>query len=154
MAYELKTKESKLSVEKFIKAIANEQMRDDCRAIIKLMQKVTNEEPKMWGSSIVGFGSYHYKYDSGHKGDMCITGFSPRKQNLTLYILSGFERREDLMKKLGKYETGKSCLYVKKLADIDLKVLEKLISESVAYMTSRYKNSLSSSSKSNKTQTT
>jgi hypothetical protein len=102
------------------------------------MQKITKEKPKMWGASIVGFGSYHYKYDSGHEGDMCITGFSPRKQNLTLYILPGFERYELLMSKLGKYKTGKSCLYIKRLADIDEKVLEKLIAESVVYMKKKY----------------
>jgi hypothetical protein len=134
MAKEVKTKETAASVEKFLDAVPDEQRRDDCYAVLSLMQKITKEKPKMWGASIVGFGSYHYKYDSGHEGDMCITGFSPRKQNLTLYILPGFERYELLMSKLGKYKTGKSCLYIKRLADIDEKVLEKLIAESVGYM--------------------
>ena len=92
----------------------------------------------MWGPSIVGFGSYHYKYESGREGDMCITGFSPRKQNLTIYILPGFKRYSELMKKLGKYKTGKSCLYINKLEDVDMKVLKELISEDVKYMKKKY----------------
>ena len=98
------------------------------------MKKITKEEPVMWGPSIIGFGSYHYKYESGREGDMCITGFSPRKQSLTLYIMPGFERYHDLMNKLGKYKTGKSCLYINKIEDVDLKVLKELISESVKFM--------------------
>jgi uncharacterized protein YdhG (YjbR/CyaY superfamily) len=98
------------------------------------MQQVTKAEPKMWGSSIVGFGSYHYKGASGREGDWMLVGFSPRKQNLTLYIMAGFDRYDELMKKLGKFSTGKSCLYIKKLADVDKKVLKELVSESVQFM--------------------
>jgi hypothetical protein len=139
MAKETKTKETLASVEKFLDAVEDEQRRDDCYTVLALMQKITKEKPKMWGASIVGFGSYHYKYDSGHEGDMCITGFSPRKQNLTLYILPGFERYDSLMAKLGKYKTGKSCLYIKNLNDVDQAVLEKLIAESVMHMKKKYK---------------
>ena len=103
------------------------------------MKQITKEEPIMWGPSIVGFGSYHYKYESGREGDMCITGFSPRKQNLTIYILPGFKRYSELMKKLGKHKTGSSCLYINKLEDVDLKVLKQLITESVKYMKKKYK---------------
>lgn len=139
MAYEPKTKETKASVKKFIDAVAGEQRRDDCRAVIALMQKITKEEPKMWGPSIVGFGSYHYKYESGHEGDSCLAAFSPRKPNLTLYVMPGFEGYEDLMSKLGKYKTGKVCIYIKSLSDIDIKVLEKLIKGSVDFVKKKYK---------------
>jgi hypothetical protein len=98
------------------------------------MKKITKEEPKMWGPSIIGFGSYHYKYASGREGDFFLTGFSPRKQSLTLYIISGFKRYDELMKKLGKHKTVKSCLYINKLEDVNLKVLKQLITESVKYM--------------------
>jgi len=131
---ELKTKVSKASVEKFLNSIKDEQKRQDSFKILEMMKKITKEDPKMWGPSIVGFGSYHYKYASGHEGDMCIAGFSPRKEALTIYILPGFEEYDSLMKKLGKYKTGKSCLYIKKLADVDIKVLTKLIIQSVKYM--------------------
>jgi hypothetical protein len=135
---ELKTKPNKASVDKFLKAVKDEKRRDDCFQILDIMKKITKEEPIMWGTSIVGFGSYHYKYESGREGDMCITGFSPRKQSLTIYIMPGFERYEKLMKKLGKYTTGKSCLYINKLEDVDLKVLKELISEDVMYMKKKY----------------
>jgi len=138
MAYEAKTKETKANVEKFIDAVPDEQKRDDCRAVVQLMQKVTKAEPKMWGTSIVGFGNYHYKYASGHEGNSCLTGFSPRKQNLTLYIMPGFEQYEDLMSKLGKYKMGKMCIYIKNLSDIDITVLEKLIRNSVKHMKEKY----------------
>jgi len=136
---ELKTKETKASVEKFLNAIPDEKRREDCFKILEMMKKITKVEPKMWGPSIVGFGNYHYKYASGHEGDMCITGFSPRKQNLTLYIMPGFERYNELMKKLGKYKTSVSCLYIKKLEDIDLKVLKELVTSSFKYMKAKYK---------------
>lgn len=131
---ELKTKVNEASVEDFLKTVSHEQIRADCFEIAKLMQQVTKAEPKMWGSSIVGFGSYHYKGASGREGDWMLVGFSPRKQNLTLYIMAGFERYDELMKKLGKFSTGKSCLYIKKLADVDKKVLKELVSESVKFM--------------------
>lgn len=137
--YELKTKQNELSVDAYIDAIADETRREDCRAVIKLMTKATKEKPKMWGPSIVGFGSYHYKYESGHEGDMCMTGFSSRKNDLTLYVMPGFDQRAELMQKLGKHKTGKSCLYIKRLADIDQKVLTELITLSVKEMKQRYK---------------
>ena len=131
---ELKTKLNNASVEKFLNSVKDEQKRQDSFKILEMMKKITKEEPKMWGPSIVGFGKYHYKYESGHEGDMCIAGFSPRKEALTIYILPGFEKYDSLMKKLGKYKTGKSCLYIKKLADVDIKVLTELIIQSVKYM--------------------
>lgn len=131
---ELKTKVNKASAEKFIKDIRDERTREDCRRIVEIMQKATKAEPKMWGTSIVGFGSYHYKYASGREGDWFLVGFSPRKQNLTLYIMSGFEGYDSLLKKLGKHSTGKSCLYIKRLEDVDLKVLEELVAKSVGHI--------------------
>lgn len=128
---ELKTKETEESVEDFIDTLDDEQKRDDCRKIVALMSKATKSEPKMWGASIVGFGEYHYKYESGREGDWFVTGFSPRKQNLTLYVMDGFPKYEELLSKLGKYKTGKSCLYFKKLSDVDFAVLEELVNESV-----------------------
>lgn len=136
---DLKTKKTTASVAEFIKSISDDQTRKDCQTVSKLMEKATGAKPKMWGPSIVGFGDYHYKYESGREGDWFITGFSPRKQNLTLYIMAGFSANDDLMKKLGKYKTGKSCLYVKSLDDIDMKVLEKLITESVKFMKKKFK---------------
>src|SRR5512145_1835290 len=124
---ELKTKLNTRSVDRFLKSIPDEQKRRDCFALVKLMQQVTKAEPRMWGSSIIGFGSYHYAYASGHEGDMCLVGFSPRKQNLTLYIMSGFEQRDELLKKLGKHKTGKACLYINRLEDVHLPTLKKLI---------------------------
>lgn len=136
---ELKTKPNKASVKKILNSVKDEKRRDDCFQVLEIMKKITKEEPIMWGPSIVGFGSYHYKYESGREGDMCITGFSPRKQNLTIYILPGFKRYSELMKKLGKHKTGSSCLYINKLEDVDLKVLIQLITESVKYMKKTYK---------------
>jgi len=137
---ELKTKVNNASVEKFLKTVKDEQKRLDSFKILEIMKKITKEEPKMWGPSIIGFGKYHYKYESGHEGDMCIAGFSPRKKTLTIYILPGFEKNKSLMKKLGKYKTGKSCLYIKRLDDVDTKVLEKLISDSYKHMMKKYDN--------------
>ncbi len=131
---ETKTKPTAVSVKDFISTVPDEQKRKDSLVLIDMMSKITKEEPKMWGPSIIGFGSYHYKYESGHEGDMCITGFSPRKAAISVYILMGFNKSSELMKKLGKYKMGKSCLYVKKLTDIDTKVLEELIEESVKYI--------------------
>lgn len=128
---ENKTKQTKASVDKFISTIKDEKIRKDCYTIIKIMKSVTKEEPKMWGPSIIGFGTYHYKYASGREGDMCISGFSPRKQNLTIYLMSGFEKQITLLEKLGKFKTSKVCLYIKTLKDIDLKILKELISNSV-----------------------
>ena len=135
----MKTKVNKASVEKFLKKVSEAKKREDSFTILEMMKKVTKEEPKMWGSSIVGFGQYHYKYESGREGDMCITGFSPRKQSLTIYIMPGFTKYQQLLSKLGKYNNAKSCLYIKKLEDVDLKILEKIISESYKYMVKKYK---------------
>ena len=128
---ELKTKVNDASVEGFLNSVTDEQKREDCFEILKLMKQVTKETPKMWGSSIVGFGSYHYKGASGREGDWLLTGFSPRKQNLTLYITGGFDLYKDLLRKLGKYQTSVGCLYIKKLDDVDKKVLKELVAESV-----------------------
>jgi hypothetical protein len=128
---ELKTKVNAASVEGFLNSVTDEQKREDCFEILRLMKQVTKEAPKMWGSSIVGFGSYHYKGASGREGDWFLTGFSPRKQNLTLYIMGGFDSHRDLLKKLGKYKTSVGCLFIKKLDAVDRKVLKKLVAESV-----------------------
>jgi hypothetical protein len=128
---ELKTKKTEASVEDFLNTIKDEQTRQDCLEISKIMRQVTRSEPKMWGSSIVGFGSRRLKYASGRELDWMLTGFSPRKANITLYILGGFEKQADLLKKLGKHTTGKGCLYIKKLKDVDTKVLKELVRESV-----------------------
>jgi len=131
---ELKTKVNKASVNEFLNAIEDDAVRKDCKEIAKIMKEVTKETPKMWGTSIVGYGSYHYKYASGREGDWFISGFSPRKHTITLYIMSGFDRYNKLLKKLGKHATGKSCLYIKRLADVDQKILKELIKESVKIM--------------------
>jgi hypothetical protein len=132
---ELKTKQNDQSVEAFLNRVDDERKRADSFAILEMMKQITGLEPKMWGDSIVGFGSYHYRYETGREGDMPITGYSPRKQNLTLYIMPGFGQYEALMAKLGKHTTGKSCLYIKKLADVDLDVLKELVRHSVDHMT-------------------
>ncbi len=135
---ELKTKETKASVEKFLNSVPDSKKREDSFIILEMMKKITKEEPKMWGSSIVGFGNYHYKYDSGHEGDMCITGFSPRKQNLTIYFMPGLESQSVLMNKLGKFKNRGSCLYINKLEDVNLKILKELIENSVKQMKKKY----------------
>ena len=131
---ELKTKENDQSVETFLVGIEDAQKQADCRTLIAIMQEATGAAPRMWGESIVGFGHYHYKYASGREGDWFLTGFAPRKQNLTLYIMAGFDNYEALLGRLGKHTTGKSCLYVKRLADVDMPVLTELVVESVAHM--------------------
>ena len=131
---ELKTKKNTASVLEYIHAIEDPKRRADCLELAKLMEKVTGDKGSMWGTSIVGFGSYHYKYASGKEGDWMSTGFSSRKQALTIYIMAGFKRYESLISKLGKYKTGKSCLYVKSLDDIDREVLKELIHESVTHL--------------------
>lgn len=138
MATENKTKETKHSVAAFLNGIESKEKRADAKKVAAIMQKVTGSRATMWGSSIVGFGQYHYKYESGREGDFMLAGFSPRKQALVIYVMAGFKRYDALMKKLGKYKTGKSCLYVKKLSDIDEKVLVQLIEESVKYMRKNY----------------
>lgn len=131
---EMKTKPTDASVEKFLNKIPDDARREDCLAIARMMEEITGSKPKMWGDSLVGFGSYHYKYASGREGDWPITGFSPRKQDLTLYIMPGFEQYKDLMGQLGKHRTGRSCLYLKRLSDVHLPTLKKLIRESVKSM--------------------
>lgn len=128
---ELKTKPTQASVKEFLNQIPDEERRADCVAVAKIMEEVTGEKPKMWGPSIVGFGTYHYKYASGREGDWMVTGFSPRKKDLTLYIMMGFDKHPELMEQLGKHSTGKSCLYIKRLSDIHIPTLKKLIRGSV-----------------------
>lgn len=127
-----KTKQTKASVAAFIDALTDQTKRTDAKALVKLMQSATGEKPKMWGPSIIGFGSYHYTYDSGREGDMPIVGFSPRKAATVLYIAIRSSGSEALLTKLGKHTTGKGCLYIKKLADVDQKVLKRLVDKSVA----------------------
>jgi hypothetical protein len=134
---ELKTKKTEASVEDFLAGITPEKKRKDAIAVCDLMRKVTKSEPKMWGTSIVGFGSYHYKYESGHEGDSCIVGFSPRKASLTLYIMPGLANYDALLSKLGKFKTGKSCLYINTLDDIDVPTLREIIKTAVADMKKR-----------------
>jgi hypothetical protein len=133
-----KTKPTKLSVAAYIDALTDETKRADAKALVKLMQSATGEEPKMWGPSIVGFGSYHYTYESGREGDMPLAGFSPRKAATVLYGLRGFNNAEALLARLGKHTTGQGCLYIKKLADVDQKVLEALVVQSIAAKRSRH----------------
>ena len=128
---ELKTKPTQASVKEFLNQITDKERRDDCFAVAKMMEEITGDKPKMWGPSIVGFGTYHYKYASGREGDWPVTGFSPRKKDLTLYLMMGFEKYPELMEKLGKHDTGKSCLYIKRLSDIHVPTLKKLIKKSV-----------------------
>jgi hypothetical protein len=132
-----KTVQTDQSVAKFVSKVPDEGQRQDSLVLIDLMKRVTGEPPRMWGSSIVGFGSYHYKYESGREGDMPLVGFSPRKQNMTLYIMAGFDEYAALLKKLGKHTTGKSCLYVKRLDDVHLPTLEQLVRASVRHMRKR-----------------
>ena len=135
---ENKTKPTQASVTAFINAIEDPQKRADARKVAAMLRKATGKRAKMWGSSIVGYGTYHYKYASGREGDFMMAGFSPRKQALTVYIMAGFSNYDALLKKLGKYKTGKSCLYIKRLSDVDEDALQKLIEESVAYMRKNY----------------
>lgn len=140
---ELKTKMNEGDIVEFLNGVDDEERRKDCFKLLELFEHLTNEIPIMWGTSIVGFGSYHYKYESGREGDWFLTGFSPRKQNLTIYITAGFREYDDIMKNLGKYTTGSSCLYVKKLSDIDIDRLKTLVEKSVTYVKKRYeKNAL------------
>jgi hypothetical protein len=135
---ELKTKQNAASVEDFLGKISPEKKRKDAIALCELMKKATKLEPRMWGPSIVGFGSYHYKYESGHEGEMCLVGFSPRKANLTLYIMLGFGGFDALLSKLGKYKTGKGCLYINALEDVDVPTLVKLIQQAFKEMKKRH----------------
>lgn len=131
---EPKTQKNDASVEVFLNSVEDDSKREDSFKVLKLMQSITGAEPAMWGTSIVGFGEYTYRYASGREGDWPLVGFSPRKQNLTLYIMSGFDEYDSLLAKLGKHKTGKSCLYIKQLEDVDQAVLEELVRKSVEHM--------------------
>ncbi len=135
---ELKTKETNADVVDFLNEIDNEQKREDCFVLLDLFSEITNEKPVMWGDSMIGFGKYHYKYASGREGNWFLTGFSPRKQNITIYIMSGFKPHDDILQDFGKYKTSSSCLYIKKLEDIDLEKLRILITASVNNMKKEY----------------
>ncbi|MEZ4087770.1 MAG: DUF1801 domain-containing protein [Candidatus Gracilibacteria bacterium] len=136
---ELKTQKTKASVKKFIASVENEQKRKDSEELVKIFEEVTKMKATMWGASIIGFGSYHYKSErSKQEGDWPLTGFSPRKQNLTIYIMPGFKEHQDLLAKLGKHKHSVSCLYINKLSDIDIKILKKLIKQSIIEMKKRY----------------
>jgi hypothetical protein len=134
---ENKTVQTNESVQKFIKKVPDQTKRRDCLTLVELMQKVTGEEARMWGTSIVGFGSYHYKYDSGREGDMPLVGFSPRAQNLTLYLGLGAGGYDALLKKLGKHTTGKGCLYLRRLEDVDMPTLKKIVQQAVRQVRSK-----------------
>ena len=129
MAYDLKTKLTDAAVESFLDTVEPAAKREDARAVCDLMAKVSGEPPKMWGPSIIGFGSYHYRYETGHEGDMCRIGFSPRKAALTLYVNKSFEGADEVLARLGKHTASKACLYIKKLADVDARVLEELVTK-------------------------
>lgn len=136
---ENKTKPEKTSVIEFINSVEDEQKRKDSLSLVELFKSITKEEPVMWGPSIIGFGEYHYKYDSGREGDFLIAGFSPRKAALSLYLMGCMENEfTPLMEKLGKYKMGVGCLYIKKLADVDLEILKQLVAESYAFMKAKY----------------
>ena len=134
---ETKTKPTAVSVDAFIADVEDERKRDDSRVLVKLMSKATGAKARMWGPTIVGFGTYHYKYDSGHEGDSCIAGFSPRKAAISIY-LAEFPARDALLAKLGRHKMGKACLYVKKLDDIDMDVLKQLVETSITYVKKQY----------------
>ena len=134
---ELKTKENDADVLDFVNRIENDKRKQDSIALLDIFKEVLDKEPKMWGPSIVGYGSYQYKYPTGREGEWFLSGFSPRKQNMTLYIMAGFSEYDDLMSKLGKYKIGKSCLYINKLEDVDIDVLKTLIRESASYIANK-----------------
>ena len=133
-----KTVQNKSSVKVFLRSLDNAKRREDCVAVMDIMESITGEAPAMWGTSIIGFGSYHYLYESGREGDMCMIGLSPRKQSLVLYIMAGFGDYDELLTKLGKFKTGRACLYVNKIEDIHLPTLKKLIRASFRHMKKKY----------------
>jgi hypothetical protein len=137
---ENKTKPTKASPAKFIESVEHPQRKTDAKALLKWFEEVTGLKPKMWGPSLIGYGRYHYKYESGREGEMLMTGFSPRKANLVLYIMPGyqFDSMQEKLARLGKYKTGKSCLYINKLADIDREVLREIVEEGIRYMRKNY----------------
>ena len=135
---ENKTKPNNTSVVAFLNSVESEEKRKDAYVLLELFKGITLEPAVMWGESIVGFGSYHYKYNSGREGDMCITGFSPRKSNFSIYIMSGFSNNQELLQQLGPHKTGKVCLYIKRLSDIDMDVLSKMIRSSYLHYKNKY----------------
>ena len=135
---ETKTKATNASVTDFLDRVKSEQKRKDAYTVLRLMKTVTGKQPKMWGPSIIGFDEYHYRYESGREGDICMIGFSPRSQALTLYLMSGFTGYKALLKKLGKHKISKACLYINKLEDIDIKILEKIIDGAYRYAQTKY----------------
>ena len=137
--YKAKTTEAAGSVSEFIDAVPDEQRKKDALAIIKIMKEQSGFEPKMWGPSIIGFGSYHYKYESGHEGDAPLVGFSPRKSEFALYLTSNFDGKGDLLKQFGKHRTGKACIYIKKLEDINIEILKKMVTNSLTFFKEKYK---------------
>jgi len=135
---ENKTRRTEASVEAYLDANPEEERRQDCRELMKLMTKVSKHKPKMWGSGIVGFGSYRYRYGSGREGDSCLTGFSSRKGNISIYPMGSFPGRPELLARLGRHTTGKACLYIRRLSDVDPGVLEQLVAGSIAAVVGRY----------------
>lgn len=135
---EIKTKPTQVTVDDFIAAVENPVRREEAKTVCAMLERITGEPPRMWGPSIIGFGSYRYKYDSGHEGTMCRLGFSPRKAQLVLYILTEDSRQAEQLARLGKHKTGKSCLYINKLADVDIGVLEEMTHGALAWMNARY----------------
>lgn len=133
-----KTTQTQQSVDAYLESIADPARRAECIALSALMQKVTKCEPRMWGTAIVGFGSYHYTYESGREGDACIVGFSSRKSEIAIYLAAEFDSRESLLAELGSHKTGKACLYIKRLSDVSVKVLEKLVRDGFAHTRARY----------------
>lgn len=138
--YEAKTKPTTVSVDSYLAAIADDTRREDCRALTALMKRLSGHEPTMWGTSIVGFGKYHYKYASGHEGDSCLVGYSSRKGDISVYLLAGYDTDETraLLAQLGRHKIGKACLYIRRLSDVQLPVLEQLIARSIAETKARY----------------
>src|SRR5947207_6919685 len=135
---ENKTTENKNSVKDFIKSVPDEQKQKDAFALIEIIKKQSGFEPKMWGAAIVGFGSYHYKYESGREGDAPLVGFSPRKTEFALYI-PNFEKKQELLKEFGKHKTAKACVYMKKVEDINIEVLKKMVTHSIKFLKAKYK---------------
>lgn len=137
--YKAKTTQNELSVKDFIKQVPDEQRQKDALAIVDIMEKQSGFPPKMWGPAIIGFGSYHYVYESGHEGDAPLIGFSPRKAEFALYLSSAFEKREELLKQFGKHKTAKACIYIKKIADVNVDILKKMVAASFKYTRAKYK---------------
>lgn len=135
---EIKTKPTQVTPADFIDAIDHPLRREEAKTVCAMMERITGEPPRMWGPSIIGFGSYHYKYDSGHEGTMCRLGFSPRKAQLVLYLLTEDPAQDEQLARLGKYKTGKSCLYINKLADVDMSVLEEMTRHALTWMNAKY----------------